>query len=106
MKLSDPFGRLEARHQKGYETMRASLLRAGIETPEAARDVVRQAWRRGLTILAAVLLLLLVLMGLLPKAMPLSLALGLFLLVWVASSTISGQRYVKRYIEEELKEQI
>jgi len=103
MKLNDPFGRLESRHQKGYETMRTSLHQAGIETPAAARDVIRQAWRRGVTILAVAHLLLLVVMVLLPKAMPLALGLGLFLVVWVLSSTLNGRRYVRRYIEEELK---
>lgn len=105
MKLNDPFGRLEARHQRGYETMRTSLMQAGIATPEAAREVVSMAWRKAARILAVALLFLLLVMSLLPKAMPLVLGLGLFLVVWVTSSTINGGRYVKRYIEEELKGQ-
>jgi hypothetical protein len=102
MKLTDPFGRLESRYQKGYETMRAALREAGIETPQAARDVIRQAWRRGVVVMAVGLSLLLVVAGLLPKATPLAVGLGLFLVVWVSSSTINGQRYVNRYIDEEL----
>lgn len=29
MKLNDPFGRLESRHQAGYETMRALIAMEG-----------------------------------------------------------------------------
>ncbi len=94
MKMNDPFGRLAARHQRGYESMRASLQQAGIVTVAAADAVVEQAWRRGVMILLTALLILL----------PLSLGLGLFLLVWVVSSTLNGRRYIKRYIEEELKQ--
>ena len=102
MKLNDPFGRLESRHQRGYENMRDSLKKAGIETPQAAHEVIRHAWRRGWTIIGIVLLLMLLLIGLIPKFLPLALGLALFMIVWVLSSTINGQRYVKRFIEEEL----
>jgi hypothetical protein len=102
MKLDDPFGRLESRHQKGYETMRTTLREAGIETPQAAREAIRQAWRRGATVVVVGLSLLLVVASLLPNVIPLALGLGLFLIVWVTTSTINGQRYVNRYIEEEL----
>lgn len=84
--------------------MRASLQQAGIVTAAAADAVVEQAWRRGVMILLTALLILLPVAVLLPKAAPLSLGLGLFLLVWVVSSTLNGRRYIKRYIEEELKQ--
>lgn len=102
MKLNDPFGRLESRHQKGYESMRASLRQAGVATPEAARKIVSQAWRRSLLVLAVGLSLTGLLALLMPKAAPLALGLGLFLLVWVVSSTVNGQRYIQRYIDEDL----
>ncbi len=103
MKLNDPFGRLEARHQKGYESMKASLQQAGIDTPDAARALVRQAWRRGAQVLAAGIVALAILALLIPKAVPLALGLGLFLLVWVVSSTLNGQRYIRRYIADDLE---
>ncbi len=102
MKLSDPFGRLESRHQRGYETMRTSLRQAGIETPEAALEIERQAWQRAAIIVSAGLAILLLVAVLLPKLMPLALGLGLFLVVWVVTSTLNGKRYIKRYIDEEL----
>jgi hypothetical protein len=102
MKLNDPFGRLESRHQKGYESMKASLQQAGIETPEAANTVLKQAWRRGAQVLGVGLLLLAIVALLIPKTVPLALGLGLFLLVWVVSSNLNGQRYIRRYIAEDL----
>ena len=103
MKLNDPFGRLESRHRKGYESMCAALRQAGIETPQAAREVARRAWRRGLMVATAGLLLLLLVVGVLPKTAPLAFGLGFFLVVWVASSVINGRRYINRYIKEELE---
>jgi predicted aldo/keto reductase-like oxidoreductase len=103
VKLNDPFGRLESRHQRGYESMRDSLQKAGIETSQDAQQVISQAWRRGFTFIGAVVLVMMLLSLLIPKALPLTLGLSLFVIVWVLSSTINGQRYVKRYIEEELK---
>ncbi len=102
MKLNDPFGRLESRHQQGYESMRAALRQGGITTPEAAREVMRQAARRAVSLLAVGVLLLLMVALLLPKMVPLVLGLGVFLVVWIATSTLNGRRYINRYIEEEL----
>lgn len=103
MKLNDPFGRLESRHQKGYESMKASLKQAGIETPQAAESVLKQAWKRGAMVLGVGFLFLAAVAILIPKALPLALGLGFFLLVWVVSSNINGQRYIRRYIEEDLE---
>ena len=102
MKLNDPFGRMEARHQKGYESMRTALREGGIATPEAAHELIRQALRRGAAMLAVGLLLLVLVSLLFPKFAPLGLGLGIFLVVWVVTSTLNGRRYIVRFIEEEL----
>lgn len=104
MKLNDPFGRLERRHQAGYEAMRASLRQAGIDTPQAVRAIIAQAWQRGLRIAAAALVLALLMGLLLPRLLPLTLALALFVVVWVVTSSINGRRYLQRYLDEELKD--
>ncbi len=83
--------------------MREALRQGGITTPEAAREVMRQAERRAVSLIAISVAVLLITSLLLPKMAPLALGLGLFLLVWVATSTLNGRRYIKRYIEEELK---
>jgi hypothetical protein len=84
--------------------MRASLQSAGIETADAAKAVIRQARRRGLIFIGVVWLSMMLLGLLLPKALPLALGICLFALVWVVSSTLNGQRYIKRYIEEVLQQ--
>lgn len=102
MKLNDPFGRMENRHQRGYEAMRDTLHRCGIKTPEAALEIIRQSKKRAqhyITIAVAVFLLTAVLWS---NAIPVTLSLVLFFTVWVITSAINGQRYIRRYIDEEL----
>lgn len=103
MKLNDPFGRLESRHQTGYESMRDTLRANGIDTPEAARETIKRSKQQGLKYIGVGLAVLLPMIWLLPKAMPVTVSLALFLVAWVASSTHSGQRYIQRYIDEDLK---
>lgn len=102
MRLNDPFGRLERRHQAGYEAMRDALRQAGVATPAAAHGIIIKARKRGLVLVSVCLLSSLLAALLLSKMAPLVIALSLFLLVWVATSTLNGQRYIQRYIEEEL----
>ena len=104
MKLNDPFGRMQARHQKGYEAMRTALREADVTTPQAARELIRQAVRRALAMLAIGGVLLVPVSALFPRFAPLGLGLGLFLAVWVVTSTLNGRRYITRYIDEELGE--
>jgi len=103
MKLNDPFGRLESQHQTGYESTRDSMQNSGIDTPEAAKELIRQSKKRALNFIGGGIILLLPVILLLPKAMPIALSLALFWVVWVVKSTLNGQRYIKRYINEELK---
>ncbi len=103
MKLNDPFGRLESRHQAGYESMRNVMLNTGIDTQQAALELVRQSKRRALKVIGMIILLLLPIVWLLPKAMPVTVSLAVFLVAWVVVSNISGRRYIQRYIDEDLK---
>ncbi len=103
MKLNDPFGRMESRHQQGYESMRETLRNRGIDTPKDAFEVIKQSRKRAINYVVIGLFVLLPVSMALPKIMPLTLSLALFLVVWVASSTINGQRYINRYIDEEIK---
>ena len=104
MKLNDPFGRLELRHQKGYETMRDTMRSSGIDTPEAAREVIRDARKRATQYIAWGLMVLLPMMLLLPEMLPVTVSLAFFLVVWVVKSAQNGQRYIQRYIDEELSQ--
>lgn len=103
MKLNDPFGRLAHRHQTGYELMRDTMRKSCIDTPQAATEAIRQTKKRALKYIGVGMAILLPLVLLLPQAMPVTLSIALFLTVWVASSAINGQRYIQRYIDEDLK---
>jgi hypothetical protein len=103
MKLNDPFGRLESRHQIGYESMRDTMRSNGINTQQAALEFIRQSKKRALKFLGVAMVLLLPVIWLLPKAMPVTVSLALFLIVWIVNSNINGQRYIKRYIDEDLR---
>jgi hypothetical protein len=103
MKLNDPFGRLESRHQAGYESMRDTLRSSGINTQQAALECIRQSKRRALKLIGMIFLLLLPIVWLLPKAMPVTISLAVFLVVWVIISNIDGRRYIQRYIDEDLR---
>lgn len=102
MKLNDPFGRMENRHQLGYESMRDTMRNSGINTPGEAWEVIRQSKKRAQKYISIGLAILLLLTVALPKMMPVTLSLALFLVIWILSSSKNGQRYIKRYIDEEL----
>ncbi len=103
MKFKDPFGRLEKRHQLGYESMRDTMRNSGIDTPDEAWETIRQTKKRALKYMSLGTAVLLLVTWVLPKLMPVTLSLALFLVVWIASSAINGQRYIQRYIEDELE---
>lgn len=103
MKLNDPFGRMERRHQVGYESMRDSLRRGGVLTAQAAEEVLRKSKKRALKFLGAGVVVSLLVIILLPKALPWAVCLALLWLVWVVNSTLNGQRYIRRYIDEDLR---
>lgn len=83
--------------------MRDNLRSSHIDTPHAAMEVIGKIKKRALKYILVGLALFLPVALLLPKALPVTLSLALFLIVWVANSAANGQRYIKRYIEEELK---
>jgi hypothetical protein len=103
MKLNDPFGRMESRHQAGYESMCATMRKSGIDTPSAASEVISQSKKHALKYIGVGIAVLLLMTLLLPRAMPVTLSLAIFLVVWIINSTLNGQRYIKRYVDEELK---
>lgn len=103
MKLNDPFGRMESRHQRGYKSMVETMRSSGVETEEAAQKIIQLSKKNALKYVCIILVLLLPILVLLPKMMPVTVSLAVFLVFWIANSTLNGQRYIQRYIEEELK---
>lgn len=102
MKLNDPFGRMERRHQVGYEVVRDSLVRNNIGSPEAATKIIKDTKMRALRILGAAAAVVLLTYLLLPGAILIVGAVGVLGGAWVISWAINAERYIKRFIEEEL----
>ena len=102
MKLNDPFGRLERRNQANYEMMREAMKRGGIQTEEAALNVIEVSKRRLFRFLAILLAVLLVIVCIFPQSWPIILTRAGMVVIWAIKSIKSGRRYVERYIKEEL----
>jgi len=102
MKLNDPFGRLERRHQVGYETVRDSLNRNNIDTVEGARTIIKDTKKRALKLVVTAIAAGLLTYLLLPKALLVAGGVIVLAVAWVIAWTINGERYINRYIEEEL----
>jgi hypothetical protein len=103
MKLNDPFGRMANRHQLGYESMRETMRSSGINTTTQALEVIVQSKKRAVNYAMIVVAGLLLVTLFAPNLTPITLSLGLFFIVWIATSAVNGQRYIQRYIDEELK---
>ena len=102
MKLNDPFGRMERRHQVSYEALRESLNRNNINTVEGAQKIIRETKIRALKIVAGAGLVLLLTYLLRPDFLVGIGAVAVLIGAWAISWTVNGERYVRRYIEEEL----
>lgn len=103
MKLNDPFGRLEKKHQAAYEMMREAMQKAGINTVQAAQDVIVRSKNRTVKFLIVVLAVLLLALGLFPRFMLAIACLALIIVAWGIKSMLNGRTYVQRYIDEELR---
>ncbi|WP_260292852.1 hypothetical protein [Sedimenticola hydrogenitrophicus] len=98
MNLNDPFGRVQQKQQRSYDSLRRSLLEAGVNTRAAAESVLRDLIRRAVVvtlITAAVLLVL-------PQMGAAALMLAFVILFWLLATTINGYSLVRRFIREEL----
>lgn len=104
MKLNDPFGRMASRHQLGYESMRDTMRKSGVNSPHAALEVISQSKKRVFNYSIVSISILLLVTLLVPKSLPITFSLGVFFVVWLVTSARNGQRYIQRYISEELTE--
>ncbi|BHH83044.1 hypothetical protein [Desulforhopalus sp. 52FAK] len=102
MKLNDPFGRMASRHQLGYEAMRDTLRKNGINTASEAMEIIDRSKKRAVQYISVAVVVLLLLTVISIKWLPVTFSLGVFFSVWIITSTTNGQRYIKRYIDEDL----
>lgn len=105
MNLNDPFGRMQTRRQKEYDSIRLSLQEAGMTNLADAQALLEKLRRRGIWGLAIITPAALLLALALPQLRVFILACGVLAAFWLIRTTLSSQEYVKRYIREELGEQ-
>ena len=102
MNINDPFGRIQDKHQRNYESLCLSLKKAGLTNRADAEALLLKLRWRGIWGLAFIVLITLILTLALPELRFFILACGILLGFWLS---INSQEYVKRYIRQELAEQ-
>lgn len=102
MNLNDPFGRMQDKHQRNYESLRQSLQKADLTNRADAQALLGKLRRRGIWGVAIIVPVALLLALVLPELRLFVLVCGVLLVFWLSKTCINGQEYVKRYIREEL----
>lgn len=102
MNINDPFGRMQNKHQRNYESLRLSLQKAGLTNQADAQDLLVKLRWRGRWGLVVIVPLTLLLALALPELRLFILAGGALLVFWLIKTILNSQEYVKRYIREEL----
>lgn len=103
MNINDPFGRMQGKQQRDYESLCESLRRSGLDNPAAARLLLVKLGKRMTYGLAIIIPTTLALVLLFPDMRIITLAIGGLLSVWIVNASRRGQLYVERYIHEELE---
>lgn len=102
MNFNDPFGRMQSKHQRHYESLCLSLKEANITNKDDAQALVGKIRRRGIWGLAVIVPVTLLLALVLPELRLFVLTCGGLLAFWTIKTCTKSQEYVKRYISEEL----
>ena len=104
MDINDPFGRMQDKHQRNYESLCLSLKKAGLTNRADAQALLVKLRRRAIWGLAFIVTVSLLLALTLPELRLFVLACGVLLVFWLSKTSVNSQEYVKRYIREELAE--
>lgn len=105
MNFNDPFGLLQSKRQKQYESLRDSLKKLGLNNLDDAHALLEKLQRRGIWGLAIIVPVTLLLALLLPGLRAFIMTCGALAVFWLYKTTLNSREYVKRYIQEELADQ-
>ncbi|MEH6628639.1 MAG: hypothetical protein V7739_19545 [Motiliproteus sp.] len=105
MNINDPFGRMQSRHERNYESLCRSLRKAGLTDKAEALKLQDNMVKRCKIGLAIIIPFTLVLAALLPELWMFTLLFGAAISTWLYNLTKRGKKYVERYIKEELADQ-
>ncbi len=100
--MNDPFGRVQQKQQSSYDSLRRSLIEAGVGTRAAAESVLKSMLQRALVITLLVTLVTAAVVLFLPQMRAAALILAFIVLFWLLVTTMNGYSFVRRYIKEEL----
>jgi hypothetical protein len=104
MNINDPFGRMQDKHQRNYESLCLSLQKVGLtDRADAQALLVKLRWR-GIWGMVFIVVATLALMLALPELRYFVLGCGILLVFWLSKTSVNSQQYVRRYIREELAE--
>ena len=106
MNINDPFGRMASKHAKEYDALRESFDNMGINTPEAAQELIEKLKKRGNMGVAVIVAGTVILSLLLPELMALILLSGAVAVFWLLKTSQKSQEYVKKYVAEELSDEV
>mgnify|MGYP000335803689 CR=1 FL=1 len=102
MSIHDPFGRLQKRQEREYQSLILTLKEAGIHTQSEAEQLIEKLGlrcQRGVLIVIAISLLITIV---LPEFSVFTVSFGVLASVWLITFTKRSKRYIKRYITEEM----
>lgn len=102
MKLNDPFNRLAKQQQNEYLTLRDTLKTAKVDSLLNAEALLADIKRRAWTFSAVIALIVFMTSIFFPEVAVTSMVIGIFTALWAITNSLKGQRYVKRYIQEEV----
>ncbi len=104
MNINDPFGRMQDKHQRNYESLCLTLQKSGLTNRADAQALLEKLRRRGIWGLVFIVPVTLLLALVLPELRLFVLACGVLLAFWLSRTSVNSQEYIKRYIREELAE--
>lgn len=100
MKLNDPFGRMSRRREREYDSLRQSLLKAGLTDRTQAEALIESLKKRSKTGLWIVIPVALVAALLFREYAIFIIGFGILATLWLTNTMRRGQEYIGRYMEE------
>jgi len=103
MKLSDPFGRHNQKRERNYSSFRQSLKDANIDSREKAKQLLDSTRQRVLISALITVASIGATKLFFPELTAMVVIFAGVILLWLLTSAFNGQLFIKRYMEEEFK---
>ena len=105
MNFNDPFNRVCNQQQSEYLAFRDALKRSQVDSLPGAEALLADIKKRLWKFISIIALIVSVISLLFPSAAVATLVFGVVIALWLITNSFKGQRYVKRYINEEIIKQ-